>query len=271
MPELPEVETIRLELLEKLPLPLRLEKVLLRRKDLRNQFPIRQIKAFEGKVLQKLLRRSKYLLFDFGECGLLSHLGMTGNWRLEKGEGELYHHDHIRLIFESGFSLTYQDPRRFGYFDVYKSIQTHSLLEKIGPEPLGGDFSGTVLWKKTRKRSAPIKNLLMNQQIVAGVGNIYASEVLFRARVKPSRRSSSLKREECDQIVEELKKLLKEAIALGGSSFDDFRHASGEKGDFQKYFSVYNQAGKACLKCGTPIRKKNFAGRSTFWCPHCQS
>jgi formamidopyrimidine-DNA glycosylase len=261
---------VKNELLQSLKLPLKLDKIVLRRKDLRNKFNAKLLKTFEGQSLEKITRRSKYLLFWFQEGGILSHLGMTGHWRVETTNFEPRKHDHIQLIFNSQLSLVYNDPRRFGFFDAFKHISKHPLLKNIGPEPLEPEFTGQILFENLKKRSGPIKNILMNQSVVAGVGNIYASEVLFKAGVKPSRKSHSLKFDECEKIVQELKIILQKSIQLGGSSFDDFRHVSGEKGDFQNHFLVYDQEGKPCSKCGQLIRKKVFAGRSTYWCPHCQ-
>lgn len=271
MPELPEVETVRLELLNQLSLPLTLKKIVLRRKDLRNVFNSSLLKTFERQKLQKITRRSKYLLLWFEKGGgILSHLGMTGHWRIETSNFERRKHDHIEMIFNNGQFLIYNDPRRFGFFDGFTVEAEHPLLRDIGPEPLTQSFTGEVLWENLKSRSGPIKSILMNQAVVAGVGNIYASEVLFKAGVKPSRKASLLKKAECERIVSELKVILQKAIRLGGSSFDDFRHVSGEKGDFQNHFLVYDQAGKSCQKCGHKIRKKVFSGRSTYWCENCQ-
>lgn len=272
MPELPEVETVRNELLQQLDLPLKMKEIRLNRSDLRNTFNSDLLKSFEGQKLEKITRRSKYLLFWFGrnKGGILSHLGMTGHWRIESGAHIFKKHDHIQIIFTNGLSLIYNDPRRFGFFDAFSSMSEHPLLKDIGPEPLEENFTGEVLCHNLKKRSGPIKTVLMNQAVVAGVGNIYASEVLFKSGVKPSRRASSLKKKECDRLVKELKILLLESIRLGGSSFDDFRHVSGEKGDFQNHFLVYDRAGEPCRKCGHKIKKKVFSGRSTYWCSVCQ-
>jgi formamidopyrimidine-DNA glycosylase len=270
MPELPEVETVRNELLHQLKLPLKLDKISFNRQDLRNKFNTKLLKSFEGQNLKTITRRSKYLLFWFEKGGILSHLGMTGHWRIEEQDFKPRKHDHIQMDFASHQSLIYNDPRRFGFFDAFTDMSKHLLLKNIGPEPLDDQFTGKVLWENLKSRSGPIKNILMNQAVVAGVGNIYASEVLFKAGIKPSKAASKLKIEECDQVVTELKSVLLESIRLGGSSFDDFRHVSGEKGDFQNHFLVYDQEGKACPQCGRKIRKDVHAGRSTYWCGFCQ-
>ncbi len=270
MPELPEVETVRLELLSHLQLPLKVKQIKLNRASLRNEFDFEMFKSFEGEHLLNITRRSKYLLFGFKQGGLLSHLGMTGHWRIENAEFELRKHDHIQIHFSTGLTLIYNDPRRFGFFDGFADATKHPLLKNIGPEPLDEAFTGEVLKKNFGKRKAPIKTVLMNQAVVAGVGNIYASEVLFKARIKPSKAAHNLKLVDCDRIVVEIKSVLMESIRLGGSSFDDFRHVSGEKGGFQNHFLVYDQEGKPCSECGQKIRKKVFSGRSTYWCNACQ-
>jgi formamidopyrimidine-DNA glycosylase len=229
------------------------------------------LKSFEGQVLREISRRSKYLLFGFQKGGILSHLGMTGHWRIEtQPVGSRQKHDHIQLDFEKGLSLIYNDPRRFGFFDGFKKVQEHPLLKNIGPEPLGPSMNGEVLWHLLKKREGPIKSVLMNQVVIAGVGNIYASEVLFKAGIKPSKKASQLKIEDCIRLCKELKLLLQKSIRMGGSSFDDFKHVSGKKGGFQNHFLVYDQAGQPCPQCQKPIRKKVFSGRSTFWCSTCQ-
>lgn len=271
MPELPEVETVVRELNSELALPETLNQVTLLRGDLRNKFPRRKLEGFVGRKLKGIVRRSKYLLFEFeGEGGILSHLGMTGHWRVDCEKFEQRTHDHIRLHFQSGHVLIYNDPRRFGFFDVYENPQTHKLLKDIGPEPFSEDFNATYLKTTLKKRSGPIKNLLMNQHIVAGVGNIYASEVLFRAGVRPTRPGGRVSLEECAKIVEYVRLVLQESITHGGSSFDDFRHVSGESGQFQDRFQVYDRHNQECVKCGRKISKKVQAGRSTYWCVSCQ-
>ncbi len=270
MPELPEVETVRLELLNQLQLPLTLRKITFHRADLRNKFNLKLLKSFEGQKLENIARRSKYLLFQFAKGGILSHLGMTGHWRIEVVPIRFRKHDHIQMDFSSGQTLLYNDPRRFGFFDGFQQISEHSLLKHIGPEPLSDDLTGEVLRENLKSRSGAIKSVLMNQAVVAGVGNIYASEVLFKAGLNPSKRASSLSQKDCDLVVRELKIILQKSIHLGGSSFDDFRHVSGEKGAFQNHFLVYDQAGLPCCKCGQKIQKKALSGRSTYWCRVCQ-
>jgi formamidopyrimidine-DNA glycosylase len=283
MPELPEVETVRRELEENLKLPQILDRVRLLRKNLRNPLNPKRLQIFEGQRMTQVTRRSKYLLFWFGERGLLSHLGMTGNWRVCQapvsadgsldlsGEASLRRpHDHIELILTSGLKLVYNDPRRFGFFDSFDSLETHPLLRNLGWEPLDPNLTADRLHGLFRKRKAPVKNLLMNQTLLAGLGNIYASEVLFRAGIRPFRRAGSLSLTECEKLRIEMRQVLEKSIQLGGSSFDDFRHVSGEKGDFQNHFFVYNRSGTPCQKCGQAILKKTLGGRSTFWCSRCQ-
>lgn len=271
MPELPEVETVVRELNLQLPSPDQLVEVELLRKDLRNLFPKKKIESFKGEGLQTITRRSKYLLFSFGpRGGLLSHLGMTGHWRVEKEPITQRLHDHIRLRFSSKKVLIYNDPRRFGFFDAYENIKTHKLLKDIGPEPFSDDFNADYLKSALKTRKGPIKTILMNQALVAGIGNIYASEILFRSFIKPTRSAGKITREECARIVQQTREVLAEAIRFGGSSFDDFKHVSGEKGGFQDRFQVYDRAGEPCVSCGKNVSKKVQAGRSTYWCSFCQ-
>lgn len=272
MPELPEVETVARQLESELSLPERLCAVDLMRLGLRNKFPKKDIQKFVGLALTKVARRSKYLLFWFGsEKGFLSHLGMTGHWRIESGkEKSIKLHDHIRLHFSSGRCLIYNDPRRFGFFDVFYSSLDHKLLKGLGPEPFSEAYSALYLKEVLKGRQGPIKNMLMNQKIVAGIGNIYASEILFRAGIKPTRAAGRVSLEECRKIVTETQEVLSQSTQAGGSSFDDFRHVSGKKGGFQLLFQVYNRHNEKCLRCGHGISRKVQAGRSTFWCAKCQ-
>ena len=271
MPELPEVETVVRELNQQLPSPDQLVDVELLRSDLRNKFPKKKIESFKGRTFKGITRRSKYLLFCFEPSGgLLSHLGMTGHWRVEREPITEKTHDHIRLRFRSKIVLIYNDPRRFGFFDVFEDSKTHRLLKGIGPEPFSDDFNTDFLKLALKNRITPIKTILMNQALVAGIGNIYASEILFRASVKPTRAAGKVTREECARIVQQTREVLEEAIRFGGSSFDDFKHVSGEKGGFQDRFQVYDRVGKPCVSCGKNVSKKVQAGRSTYWCSNCQ-
>lgn len=272
MPELPEVESIRrgLEtLLADKPVIRRFE---FARKDLRDPMPIRKLKSLEGQSVQAVLRRSKYLFFAAETGGILSHLGMTGSWRTaDETRVPPGQHDHVRIEFENGLSLIYRDPRRFGVLDWAKDlISAHPRLDQLGPEPLEPEFSPDYFRMKTRSHHSPIKNILMNAKVVVGVGNIYASEILFRSGVRPGRSSERVTAAEAARVVAFTKEVLSEAIAAGGSSISDYVDASGDQGGFQNHFRVYDRAGRPCPSCGTPIRREVHAGRSSFFCPRCQ-
>jgi formamidopyrimidine-DNA glycosylase len=272
MPELPEVETVRSGLEKILRGNPVIKRVLLLRKDLRFPIPSGMPRAFAGQAVVGIRRRAKYLLFDTEKVILLSHLGMTGSWRLLSKNESPGKHDHCLIEFDDGRILAYRDPRRFGLIDLIKPGEeaVHPRLKSLGVEPLH-DFSVEFLFTKSRKRKVPIKVLLMDQKIVAGIGNIYASEILFQAGVRPTRPSSSLKWDECERVVAAVGKVLRQAIGAGGSSIRDYRTFGGGEGSFQAQHLVYERAGEACKICETPIKSKIFAGRSTYWCPRCQN
>lgn len=276
MPELPEVELVRRQLESCLCLPQTITDVSFSKFDLRTPFPRKQKNHIQNQTVTSIERRGKYLILRFKSGdGVLTHLGMTGHWRIENSAYTPQTHDHVVLSLEGVQSsraqtLIYNDPRRFGFFELLEGQKTHRLLQNLGPEPFSPQFSAEYLYEKVHARRAPIKNLLMNASLVVGVGNIYASEALFLARISPLKSAHRLRLKDFSVLVLEVQKLLKKAIEKGGSSFDDYRHVSGERGSFQKHFSVYDRASEPCLICATKIRKKVLSGRSTFWCPTCQ-
>lgn len=275
MPELPEVESVRRGLTKELPLPLVVTDVELRRPDLRFPFPRALRAQLQGARLERLERRGKYILFRFDRGVLLTHLGMTGSWRLQSPRDPLELHDHAVLFFKkTGRSvLVYNDPRRFGFFDWIdrdQSLDANRFLKSLGPEPLSSDFSPSVLKSKLKARSSAIKVLLMDAKIVVGVGNIYASEVLFRAGIRPSTPGRRITEIQCERIVEAVKAVLEEAIASGGSTIRTYRGADGKAGDFQSRHFVYERKNEPCRVCGTKIKHSIQAGRSTYYCPTCQ-
>lgn len=269
MPELPEVEVVRRGLEKILKDQPVLEKVELKRKDLREPIPARKIQGLVGQKIISVERRAKYLLLWTPKGALLSHLGMTGTWRVAPF-GEEKPHDHIYLHFSGDLRLAYRDPRRFGCFDFVQNPALHSKLKDLGPEPLCSDFSGLTLTKSLVNKKVPLKVALMDQKIVVGVGNIYASEALFAAKIKPTLPAQKLSDKRAEVLVAEIKKILIRSIELGGSSISDFAQASGEKGYFQKSFRVYGRAGEPCFRCGRPVKSIILGGRNTFWCPCCQ-
>lgn len=278
MPELPEVEVVRLGL-EKILTPqsgpaLMVDKIEFLRPDLRFPIPQQELLDFVGQKIIGIQRRAKYLLIEFKEAYLLSHLGMTGTWRFEKSSLKVPHktHDHIRIYLSQGWVMIYHDPRRFGFVDCVKktSILSHPRLVHLGPEPLLPEFNAKYLKQTLIRRQTLIKPTLMNQEVVVGVGNIYASESLYLAKVSPLKRAAKVTLRDCEKIVESIQFVLQKSIAKGGSSISDFKQSSGESGYFQNEFSVYGRGGESCLHCKTKIKSKMILGRNTFWCPRCQ-
>ncbi|MGZ3743540.1 MAG: bifunctional DNA-formamidopyrimidine glycosylase/DNA-(apurinic or apyrimidinic site) lyase [Pseudobdellovibrionaceae bacterium] len=271
MPELPEVETVRRGLAEILKDQPVIKQIELMRKDLRDPIPLKKVQSVVGEKILFVERRAKYLLLKTPKGSLLSHLGMTGTWRVA-GPGEERDHDHIYLHLSGGLRLAYRDPRRFGCFDFVALGQElqHCKLKSLGHEPLSEDFTGNVLWQKLRGKKTFIKVAIMDQRIVVGVGNIYASEALFRAGIRPSAKASKLSREKCEGLVGVIKEILREAIAAGGSSISDYAQFTGEQGHFQQGFRVYDREGERCVICNTKISAQILGGRSSYWCSKCQ-
>lgn len=279
MPELPEVETVRRGLIPVLE-GRRITAVEVRRPDLRWPLPPDLRQVLTGATITRLSRRSKYLLgqLDRGDT-LLIHLGMSGRMlieneslgRFQRDPAVLPRHDHIVLTTEDGQRVTFNDARRFGMVDLIRPGQDHPLLAKLGPEPLGPDFTADYLAQKLAGRAAPIKSLLLDQQIVAGLGNIYVSEALFRAGLDPRRAGASVV--DTRALVAHIRDVLAEAIAAGGSSLRDHRQATGELGYFQHQFRAYGREGAPCPNpgCDGTIARITQSGRSSFFCPKCQS
>lgn len=223
------------------------------------------------------MRRGKYLLFDCGKGTLILHLGMSGSLRLLPASSTAsaitppQKHDHVDLILENGMVLRFRDPRRFGAMLWSPAdVICHKLLARLGPEPLTNAFNGNLLYKKTRGRSASIKEVLMNSRIVAGVGNIYANEALFRAGINPTTAAGRLGITRCERLAQAVKEILGLAIEAGGSSLRDYVGSDGNPGYFQQQYWVYGRTGQPCRKCGTNIRQIRQGQRSSFYCPRCQ-
>jgi formamidopyrimidine-DNA glycosylase len=270
VPELPEVETTRRGLAP-LVIGQRVLGVVIRNRALRLPVPRELPRAIAGATIQGLARRGKYLLFDCGAGTLILHLGMSGRLWVVKGGEPPTTHDHFDLLLESGTVLRLRDPRRFGLVLWQKGdALAHPLLASIGPEPFSADFDGAWLHRVTRNRSAAIKLVLMDGHVVAGVGNIYANEALFRAGIPPRTAARRLTRERCAILVERIRETLELAIGAGGSTLRDYVASDGQAGYFQDQFMVYDRAGEACFRCGVPIKGIRQGQRSTFYCPGCQ-
>lgn len=269
MPELPEVETTVRGLVPVLE-GRRLVSVEMRRPDLRRAVPPDLRQRLTGASVTGLSRRAKYGLIatDRGDT-LVFHLGMSGRWRIDPAE--LGAHDHFLLETDEGRRAALNDPRRFGSLDLVatEALERWEPFAKMGPEPLGPDFDADYLLGALQGRSAPIKSLLLDQRIVAGLGNIYVCEALHMAGIAPSRAAGRISRPRLERLVEAVQSVLLAAIEAGGSSLRDYARPSGELGYFSSQWRVYGREGEAC-HCGTPVRRRNDSGRSTFFCPRCQ-
>jgi len=270
MPELPEVETVRTGL-EPLLTGRRIESVVCHRSSLR--YPLPELAALCGSSVIAVRRRAKYLLFDMGKNRtLVWHLGMTGQFHVLPQRAEAGKHEHVCFNLSDGQSLRYRDARRFGYAGLLfaDELEQHAWFARLGPEPLSDDFSVEYLVQACAGRKAPIKNVIMDASVVVGVGNIYASESLYRAGVHPVRAAGRISARRLDLLERVIKQVLAEAIAAGGSSISDFVHADGKPGYFAHSFQVYGRQGESCFACDQQIKRISQAGRSTFYCSRCQ-
>ena len=269
MPELPEVETTRRGLLPKLA-GKTLKRVIVRDARLRWPVPNDLNAQLGGRKLLDIRRRGKYLIFDFGGIFQLVHLGMSGSLRFVKPHEPASVHDHLDWVFSSNITLRLRDPRRFGAVLLTPDPAFHPLLSHLGPEPLDTAFTGATLYAASRGRKTAVKNLIMDSRMVVGVGNIYASESLFRAGIRPGRAAGRLTRPDCERLASAIKTTLQNAVDAGGSSLRDYVSSDGKLGYFQLRTKVYDRAGLPCKICGTPIQRRVLGQRSTFYCPACQ-
>jgi formamidopyrimidine-DNA glycosylase len=293
MPELPEVETVRRGL-QPVMEGAKIVRAEARRKDLRFPFQHDFVARLQGQTVTGLGRRAKYLLADLASGDvLLMHLGMSGSFRIQKLDGEdapgRFHqarskdaaHDHVVFHMSSGADVVFNDPRRFGYMKVIArdAFEQEPLLKGLGPEPLGNEFDAAMLARACAGKTTSLKAALLDQRVVAGLGNIYVCEALFRARLSPKRKAATLatkKAEPTDharRVVAAIHDVLNQAIKAGGSSLRDHRQTSGELGYFQHSFQVYDREGEPCHTqgCAGTVRRFTQNGRSTFWCPKCQT
>lgn len=270
MPELPEVETTRRGLAPHL-IGRRVEQVVVRHPQLRWPIPGDLQAQLKGKTILDVRRRGKYLLLDFGGGALILHLGMSGSLRILPCGTPPGKHDHFDMMLENGTLMRLRDPRRFGavLWQTGDPAQ-HPLLAGLGPEPLSREFDAEYLFHATRKRKAAIKQALMDNGIVVGIGNIYASEALFHAGLRPRRAAGRLSRAQCETLVNAIRRVLRQAIRSGGSTLRDFTSSSGEPGYFQHRHAVYAREGLPCRSCGTVIRQIRQGQRASYYCPVCQ-
>jgi formamidopyrimidine-DNA glycosylase len=291
MPELPEVETVRRGL-QPVMEGARIVKMEVRRKDLRFPFQKDFVARLQGQTVTGLGRRAKYLMADLASGDvLLMHLGMSGSFRVKNDEqsapGKFHHprakdgaHDHVVFHMSSGASVVFNDPRRFGYMKIIarRALEEEPLLRDLGPEPLGNEFDAAMLARACANKKTSLKAALLDQRVVAGLGNIYVCEALYRAHLSPRRLAATLatkKGEPTDhakRLVSAIHAVLNQAIKAGGSSLRDHRQTSGELGYFQHSFQVYDREGEKCQTagCSGAVRRFTQNGRSTFWCPKCQ-
>ncbi len=275
MPELPEVETVCRGLAAKLEGRV-LSRVDQRRPDLRFPFPPNFAERLSGRRVDRLHRRAKYMLFDLDDGNvLLGHLGMSGRMFVQTAPApEPGPHDHVIFETDDGTVVTFCDPRRFGFMDLIEpgGLDGHPRLKDLGPEPLGNQFNGPMLSKMLAGKATPIKAALLDQRLVAGLGNIYVCEALWRAHISPRRLARSVAGKRAERLAPAIRDVLTEAIESGGSSLRDYVQADGELGYFQHRFAVYDREGEPCLTdgCGGTVRRLVQSGRSTFYCPACQ-
>ena len=282
MPELPEVETIMLGITPFLE-GATITKVKLNRSDLRWPFPENFAKRLEKAKVLNLKRRSKYILVNLstGET-LLIHLGMSGKILVSnKKLGNYFHetakiarHDHVVFEMNDGTIITYNDPRRFGAMDLAKTdtLKYHKFIQRLGPEPLGNNFNANYLKNKFSKKESPIKSVLLDQSVVAGLGNIYVCEALFMSGISPKKTASKISIKKCEELVRNIRGILVSAIEAGGSSLKDFTDIEGNSGYFQFEFYVYGRDNELCKSntCNRKIKRISQSGRSSFYCPSCQ-
>jgi formamidopyrimidine-DNA glycosylase len=274
MPELPEVETTRRGIAPHVE-GRRVSAVILRRADLRWPIPREVNELLPGQRIEAVERRAKYLLLHTSVGSALMHLGMSGMLRVLPPDAPLGAHDHVDITLAAETSrparvLRFTDPRRFGCLLWQAPGEIHPLLARLGPEPLTDAFDGDLLWQRSRGRGTAAKLFLMDNAVVVGVGNIYASEALFAAGIDPRRAAGKVSRERYARLAAEVKRILAWAIERGGTTLRDFLNPDGAPGYFFRELMVYGRTGEPCRVCGNTIRQAVLGQRSTFWCPHCQ-
>ena len=269
MPELPEVETVKLSLAESIT-GLVIKRVEVLQAKLRFPIPCDFADKLSGQKVHGLSRRGKYLICKLDDGYLICHLGMSGSVCVHEHDYQRVKHDHVLIYFHDDKMLRYHDPRRFGMLDFCQNPVTHRLLQHLGPEPLGTDFSGEYLYQSTRDRRSPIKAHIMNSRVVVGVGNIYAAESLFHAGIRPTKPAQTLTKRDCHKLAASVIMVLTRAIEAGGSSIRDFVSSEGALGYFQQELYVYGRDGQICRTCQSMLKIIRLGNRSSVYCPSCQ-
>lgn len=273
MPELPEVETTVRGISPYLDNVV-IHNLIVRNKSLRWPVPVEELSTLLGQTVISVERRAKYILIKTHAGTLLLHLGMSGSLRVLERSVTAEKHDHIDIEISGGKVLRYNDPRRFGcclYIAPDADINQHKLLASLGPEPLSHDFTGDYLFQKSRNRTVKLKNFIMDGKIVVGVGNIYASESLFMAGIRPAIAAQKVSKSRYQRLAEEIKRVLSKAIDAGGTTLNDFSQADGKPGYFKQELQVYGRDAQPCLVCETQIKSVVIGQRNTFYCQSCQT
>ncbi len=269
MPELPEVETTRRGIAPHIE-GRSVTGVILRNPNLRWPVPDNLADLLFNQSVELVSRRGKYLLLHTPNGRVIIHLGMSGSLRIVAADTPPEKHDHVDIVFDSGQALRLRDPRRFGCVLWHAGAEPHPLLARLGPEPLSPDFSGNHLWLASRKRSAAVKNLIMDSHVVVGVGNIYACESLHMAGIHPKRAAGKISLKRYEKLAHAIKQVLTTAIESGGTTLRDFTQSNGNPGYFARSLAVYGREGQACPRCGKVVRNIHLGQRSTFFCGGCQ-
>ncbi|EOA6544505.1 TPA: bifunctional DNA-formamidopyrimidine glycosylase/DNA-(apurinic or apyrimidinic site) lyase [Vibrio vulnificus] len=268
MPELPEVEVSRMGITPHL-LNQTIQSLIFRTPKLRWVIPS-ELKKLQGQMIRHIGRRAKYLIIETDVGSAIVHLGMSGSLRVLDADFPAGKHDHVDLKLSNGKVLRYNDPRRFGAWLYAAPGEDHDVLGNIGPEPLTKAFDGQYMFEKAQGKRVAVKQFIMDNKIVVGVGNIYASESLFRSRILPTRATMSLSAEEWQRLVSHIKQTLQTAIEQGGTTLKDFSQADGKPGYFAQELQVYGKAGEPCPECGEAIQELKIGQRNTFYCSYCQ-
>ncbi|MCK5720091.1 MAG: bifunctional DNA-formamidopyrimidine glycosylase/DNA-(apurinic or apyrimidinic site) lyase [Thiomargarita sp.] len=269
MPELPEVETVRKGLMQHI-VGKTVEKVIIREKRLRWEIPELLVTVLPNQSIKTIHRRGKYLLLECTTGYILIHLGMSGNVGIMPVKTKIKKHDHLDIIFTDKTCLRYHDPRRFGCVLWLTDREQHPLLSNLGIEPLEKSFNGTYLYDHAQRRRLAVKNYIMNSHVVVGIGNIYASEALFMAKLNPKQPAKEITLAQYQQLAKMIKKVLKQAIHQGGTTLRDFTNSTGKQGYFKQQLQVYGRDNLPCVHCNTAIINEKIGQRSSYYCPICQ-